>query len=83
MECLISQEREILKEEMELRDISREGQPPLPRPGRDEVTIAPKCTSEGAGYAIECWPCRLGGKKAVYIGETSRSPYQCGKEHHK
>lgn len=40
-----------------------------------------KCTSEGAGYILECWNCRLEGRKEVYIGETSRSSYQRGREH--
>jgi len=32
---------------------------------------------------LECWTCCLECKKAAYIGETSRSPYQRGKEHQK
>ena len=32
---------------------------------------------------VECRTCRKEGKKAAYIGETSRSPYQRGKEHQK
>ena len=73
----------MLKEEMQMRKVPKEGMPPVPRPGREEVKAAPKCTSEGAGNTIECWTYRLGGRKALSIGETSRSPYQRGKEHQK
>ena len=41
----------------------------------------PKYTNEGIGYMLECWPCRLEGKAAKYIGESSRSAFQRGKEH--
>ena len=41
----------------------------------------PKCTSEGVGYILECWPCRLQGHKYRYIGETSRSGHQRAAEH--
>ena len=54
---------------------------PLPKPGREEVRAAPQCTREGVEYVIECWRCRSEGKKAKYIGKTSRSPYQRGREH--
>ena len=57
------------------------GEPALPRPSREQVRASPKCTSEGFGYKIECWPCRLIGKTFAYIGESSRSPYQRGREH--
>ena len=30
---------------------------------------------------LECWLCRLAGKTAKYIGESSRSAFQRGKEH--
>ena len=43
----------------------------------------PKCTTEGIGYALECWTCRLQGRTYRYIGESSRSPYQRGQEHWK
>ena len=33
------------------------------------------------GYVIECWSCRTEGTPHKYIGESSRSPYQRGKEH--
>ena len=38
---------------------------------------------EGAGYLLECWECRLSGQEAKYVGETSRSTYQRGREHQK
>merc|ERR1712101_22904 len=66
---------------MEQREIPEPDQPVLPRPGREETVAAPKCTAEGAGYTVECWPCRLRGERALYVGETSRSPYQRAREH--
>ena len=56
---------------------------PAPRPAKEDVVSVPKCTSEGAGYSVECWECRRRGEKFQYIGETSRSPYQRGREHAK
>ena len=41
----------------------------------------PGCTTEGCNYIIECLPCRKAGIPRRYYGETSRSPYQRGKEH--
>ena len=46
-------------------------------------TSLPSCTSEGANYSIECLTCRQEGKRRIYFGETSRSPYQRGSEHQK
>ena len=43
----------------------------------------PSCTGEGANYSIECLTCRKEGKRRIYFGETSRSPYQRGSEHQK
>ena len=57
------------------------GSPALPKPSKEQVRASPKCTSEGFGYLIECWPCRLEGKMFTYVGESSRSPYQRGREH--
>ena len=37
--------------------------------------------SEGVSYCLECWHCRLVGKKFIYIGESSRSACQRGREH--
>ena len=78
---MICQGRVLLAEEMELREVPTEGAPTLARPGKEETRAEPKCIAEGAGYILECWTFRLGGKKAPYIGETSRSPYQRGREH--
>ena len=41
----------------------------------------PSCTSESVNYILECYTCRKAGEKRAYYGETSRSPYQRGKEH--
>ena len=43
----------------------------------------PSCTGEGTNYSIECLTCRQEGKRRIYFGETSRSPYQRGSEHQK
>ena len=77
------QEQALLTEEMELREVPEPGDPVLPRPGKGETVAAPKCTAEGSGYSLECWSCRLKGRKALYVGETSRSPYQRAREHTK
>ena len=82
-ECLVCEGRKLLKEEEEKRQIAPEGTPTVPRPGKEEMKAVPKCTMEGAGYLLECWTCRLEGKVARYVGETSRSPYQRGQEHQK
>ena len=57
------------------------GQPNPPRPGKEETKSLPKCTTEGVGYYNECWKCRLKGKMFRYVGESSRSAHQRGKEH--
>ena len=33
------------------------------------------------GYFLECWECRLKGKRYRYVGEISRSGYQRVREH--
>jgi len=72
-----------LAEEEEQRQIAPADGPQVPRPAREEVKAVPKCTIEGVGYLLECWACRLVGKVAIYVGETSRSPYQRGRGHQK
>lgn len=79
--CLPCAGKDILAREEEERKIPEPGQPPCPRPSKEETTSIPKCTVEGVGYIVECWPCRVAGRAAKYIGESSRSPYQRGKEH--
>ena len=37
----------LLAREMEKREITREGSPKLPRPGKEEVRAVPKCTARG------------------------------------
>ena len=48
----------------------------------DKVAL-PSCTSEGKNYILECITCRKAGVRRVYLGETSRSAYQRGREHQK
>ena len=69
--------------EMEERQVPEKGETERPRPTKEQTVTFPKCTTEGVGYTLECWECRLGGMKYMYVGETSRSPYQRGKEHEK
>ena len=48
----------------------------------DKISL-PSCTTEGTNYCIECLTCRKEGRRRIYLGETSRSPYQRGTEHAK
>ena len=50
---------------------------------QDSRKSLPSCTSEGSNYILECISCRGQDKRRVYLGETSRSCYQRGKEHSK
>ena len=68
----------MLDGEKEKRKVPEEGEPLTPKPLKDHMQTIPKCTSEGAGYYLECWECKLEGKTFKYVGETSRSPYQEG-----
>ena len=78
---LTKEGRLMIAGEIEEQPDPEPGKPEVPRPSREETMSFPKCTTEGVGYNIECWPCRLKGRKYLYIGETSRSSYQRGKEH--
>ena len=80
-ECLPCKSRYMISCEETERPPPSPGDPPLPRPSKDQIKASPKCTSEGIGYIIECWPCRLEGKTFSYVGESSRSSYQRGREH--
>ena len=39
------------------------------------------CQKEGVVYQISCEECDQEGRSALYIGETSRTPYLRGLEH--
>ena len=80
-ECLPCKGRLMLACEEVERPEPKPGSPTLPWPSKEQVRASPKCTSEGIGYQIECWPCRLEGKTFAYIGESRRSSYQRGREH--
>ena len=41
----------------------------------------PGCTGEEVKYTLECQKCRSQGTKRAYIGESSKSSYQRGREH--
>ena len=73
--CFPCQSREMLLGEVEERIIPEPGKPELPRSSRKETCTFTKYTTEGVGYSLECWECRLVGRKYLYVGETSRSPY--------
>ena len=40
-----------------------------------------QCTKRNLTYETSCQSCKLGGKEAIYIGETARSTYERGVEH--
>ena len=80
-QCLPCKGKDLLLREEEERKIPEPGKPARPGPGREEVTSIPKCTVEGVGYIIECWTCRTAGNPHKYVGESSRSGYQRGREH--
>ena len=48
---------------------------------KEESSTIPDCTRESIGYALECVECREKGLIRRYIGESSRSAYNRGKEH--
>ena len=73
--------RDLLLMEEEQRPLPEPGQPVIPRPSKEDLIALPKCTTEGVGYVLECWPCRLQGLKFRYVGETSRSGHQRAAEH--
>ena len=81
LECLPCKSRLLLSGEEEIRPLPQPGEVPRPKPSREETRSYPKCTNEGVGYLLECWTCRLKGKAARYVGESSRSAFQRGKEH--
>ena len=78
-DCLHCQGRYILAEEEEDKVMS--GCSLKYAPPKGTSTSLPGCTSEGITYALECLSCRKKGTKRIYIGESSRSAYQRGKEH--
>ena len=61
---------------VEKRPEPPQGKPALPWPSREECVAAPKCTTEGVGYSLDCWPCRLRDRKLQYLGESRKSSYQ-------
>ena len=79
--CIQCKSRDMLLTEEAERPVPTPGQPVAPRPAREDLIALPKCTTEGIGYIMECWPCRLQGQKYRYIGESSRSGNQRASEH--
>ena len=82
-DCLQCQGRAFLAEEeteQSLKLVTGEGTPTKGKPDRKAI---PSCTGEGMNYCIECISCRKQGLRRIYIGETSRSLYQRGREHSK
>ena len=58
-----------------------EGKEAIMKMPKKEQIALPGCTAEGIVYILECLTCRHQGRKRQYVGETSRSGYQRGKEH--
>ena len=85
-DCLPCQGRAFLAEEeaeRTLKLVTGEGeQTPQPK-DRQAMKSLPSCTTEGMNYCLECISCRKAGTRRIYMGETSRSTYQRGKEHTK
>ena len=50
---------------------------------KSEQIALPGCTREGILYALDCQTCRKEGVRRQYVGESSRSGYQRGREHWK
>ena len=50
-------------------------------PPKGSSTSVPGCTSKGVNYTLKCVECRRVGVRRVYVGGSSRSPYQRGREH--
>ena len=74
--------RYTLYEEEEDRAMAKvSGEAPKYSPPKGTSSSLPGCTTEGLTYVIECMTCRKRGIKRTYVGESSRSPYQRGKEH--
>ena len=84
-DCLPCQGRlELAKEaeEVAMKMLNKEETGTIKSRKADRNSI-PSCTGEGTNYSIECLTCRQEGKRRIYFGETSRSPYQRGSEHQK
>ena len=80
--CLHCQGRYILAQEEEDKAMARvAGEVPKATPPKETSTSLSGCMGEGVTYTLECQTCRSQGTKRTYIGESSRSPYQCGVEH--
>ena len=56
------------------------GGPPVSSPSKETSVSLPGCTTERITYSLECLTCRQVGIKRIYIGESSRSLHQRGKE---
>ena len=56
---------------MDERPVPEPGNVPLPRPSKEDTRSSPKYTTEGIEYVLECWPCRVQGRKFQYIGGGS------------
>ena len=69
--------KERLKLKKEEKKDTKEGR----KKSTEEKKSLPGCTNEGCNYVIECLTCRKAGTARRYFGETSRSPYQRGREH--
>ena len=55
----------------------------LPKVKKEQQIALPGCTREGVLYVLDYQACRKEGIRRQYIGESSRSGYQRGREHWK
>ena len=83
-DCLHCQGRLTLAQEQEEKAMAKiSGEKTECNPPKGTSSSLPGCTQEGITYTLECQTCRRKGIKRSYIGESSTSPYQRGKEHAK
>ena len=84
-DCLPCQGRAFLAQEEteEATKLVAGGESPEKAKRKAKAGERKACTSEGNNYILECITCRKEDVRRAYLGETSRSPYQRGKEHSK
>lgn len=81
-DCLHFQGRYVLVQEEEDKVMAKvTGGPPKYTPPKGTSTSLPGCTTEGVNYSLECLTCRRMGTKRIYVGESSQSHYQRGRDH--
>ena len=83
-DCLHCKGRYVIAQEQKERAAAKvTGEQPRSNPPKGTSSSIPGCTSEVVNYSLECMTCRKIGVKRMYIGESSCSTYQWGREHSK